>query len=537
MVIDYNSAVYDMQHTCCIVAPLHMITARVVNLCSEYIAPSIIVIILCSAHSTMKLLDSDQNEVVKACDIYMNTYDCNGSTVTFYSLIGCCTTTAIVTIYGIYVFTARKNLGFPISIFRMVDGYWLPNYMEAFSIACCVANIFHLIKYMITLFDWPPSWIVRGVFNALALYTYVVAIAMLASGIISHIPKEFSNHSMHNWFDNSSHSSHSDMLIYVPSACCIYWTSIVFYVFQFVFVMATNVWFGWLRDYGHLRYHDLGNVLLSLSLATSLFALTMISIYYCYKFSRVIRAHLHRHNESAIVDGDEIKAARRFLRVFTILLCSLITGCGMAITASAFTPLFFKYIWFGLIVYIGGYGIAFPSYMGLIFYTLEQNTRAYVKRDSSYQESSPEYYSVTSTLPMPPRIGHIDSIDKELAKTNLYSYNNAGLQSTRVFSKGMGSGDDYLGADVTRCDAASGSAMYSNPFNSELSPSESSYVGVQSQALSRPNSNRNRRTNVLDPAGIIFTFHPFTPSDQHPPIEDIISQTATDEQDNDDNDA
>ncbi|KAI9598885.1 hypothetical protein BDF19DRAFT_429418 [Syncephalis fuscata] len=293
----------------------------------------------------------------KICFPTIDIYDCVVDQRLNYAIMAClvmsCLNSGVAGMVAIY----RWSHGLLTTLFRRVDGYWMPKPVDMLLIGLWLMNGVRAIMYTCTLFDWPTCRLARTMINVTGTILMPLVTTLFVVGIIAHIPTMFAqstfktNRKTIN--NNSDDSGKTDMdyrhdsyiissatavkevvaqwkkyTIRLPSTTLLHWVTVGICLQMILLYLAMAIWLGWAHEQKHTRMIRIANPLLLVSMVLSTGVILAASIYYCYGFYKIMYVHVHRPtSKSQTTNTAEKRSAYRFRNIFLAIIIIYATAC------------------------------------------------------------------------------------------------------------------------------------------------------------------------------------------------------------------
>jgi hypothetical protein len=135
------------------------------------------------------------------CFVAVNGYECDEKGVLIYAAIVCFISSFATVAFAGSIIAYRWYHGVFTSLFRCIDGYWLPKPIDIILVGWCMEKTLRTISYLCTLTDWPESILFRGILYLLATALVTLVILQFVVGIIVYIPAAFAHDPTKNTHD------------------------------------------------------------------------------------------------------------------------------------------------------------------------------------------------------------------------------------------------------------------------------------------------------------------------------------------------
>ncbi|KAI8049029.1 hypothetical protein BDF22DRAFT_700833 [Syncephalis plumigaleata] len=328
------------------------------------------------------------------CNPSSNIYNCRDShqfrLVVIFNLLGAFSVFAT----ALSVILYRWRGGLFCGIYRRVGKhYWLPNAIDSFMACLAMGELLRTIKHIVVLSDSPKLMLFRDTLNMTVTVLDCLAVAMFTTGIIGHIPLEFTYSESSSSLSLPSSScddataqpgTWDKLRIFVPRTALLFWMSCGFFTQMVVVNVGIGVWLGWTKDHGLQRMASIAEKTEALCMAASILAILVVNIYYCFGFYRILYtlASLTGNYQSQTGITSQMSAARRYRNIFlTVVILFSISSC-FAIFIGIFSQQINHNTIASMIVSLLQFSILYPIFGLTVLYNIWQTSRLQMRRSN-----------------------------------------------------------------------------------------------------------------------------------------------------------
>ncbi|KAI8052113.1 hypothetical protein BDF22DRAFT_689985 [Syncephalis plumigaleata] len=338
-------------------------------------------------------MNSDHPSSHVQCITTVSGYECGNIHVLYNLSVATLVITTITLVLALSIIIYRWYYGLFTSLFRRIDGYWMPKPVDILLVGWCTEKLLRTCVYTIDVLgakeDSPIS---RQILYLIATTLLRLAMVHFVVGIITYIPstRRGVNYSLQSAsiYRHSTAARFSYQLC-VPSTRVLHWTNVVYSAFWVLFTLVVGIN---ITIYHVQRNTDAAitaNRILADASHINFSVILLVSGYYCFGFYRIMRAHACHASSLRMVKSEEAVAARNFRNIFLGILS--LPAISLLVAIIRYTVVFHI---------VTRHIVIYNVIQWIVFFFILRNSRNQVLRKSTFDRISKAISNSRKNLPV-----------------------------------------------------------------------------------------------------------------------------------------